>query len=87
MPGRSGEDLAVRADDHGVAGLHPLGVVRIGRPDLLPVGEVGRDLVDVQARVHADHVAAALAGDVPHGGDPAVARASVGATQTSTPCE
>ncbi len=59
-----GEDLPVGADDHRVARLHPLGLVRVGPPHAVPVGEVGGDLVDPHARVDTDHVAATLAGDV-----------------------
>ena len=53
MARRAGEDLATRADDHRVARLYPLCVVRIGPPHPLPIRKVCRDLVDVDARVHA----------------------------------
>ena len=48
VPGRPGEDLPVGADDHGVAGLHPLESLGTGVPHAFPVGEVRGDLVDVQ---------------------------------------
>ena len=72
MAGRAGQDLPVRSDDHRVARLHPVGVLRIDPPHPFPVREVRRDLVDAHARVHPDHVAASLPGDVPHRRDPAV---------------
>ena len=66
---------------------HAAVVGLLTRPHPVAVREVGRDLVDVQARVDADHVAAALARDVPHGRDPAVAAGrGSGAAQMSTPC-
>ena len=40
--------------------------------------EVGRNLIEVHAGIDADDVAAALAGDVPHGRDPTVARGERG---------
>jgi hypothetical protein len=55
-------------------------VVLVRPPHPIPVGEVGRNLVDVDvhAWVDADHVAAALQGDVLHGGYPAVGRVERG---------
>ena len=45
-------------------------------------GKVGRDVIDVHAGVDSDHLAARLAGDVPHGSEPAIAGARVGAAQS-----
>ncbi len=88
LPYRSGEDLAAGRNDDRVALFEPLAVLRpvlIG-DELVTVREAGRDLVDVQDRVDADHEHAVLSRDVPHGGDPAVPSARVGASHRSTPC-
>jgi hypothetical protein len=45
-------------------GFDPVPVL-LGAPDPLAVREVGRDLVDVHAGIHADDVAPALEGNVP----------------------
>ena len=81
---RTGQDAPGRIDDHRVARLHPLTVLR-------PVPERSRcgnrsGLVDVQARVDPDDVTPTLARNVPHGRHPASPGARVGATQMSTPC-
>src|SRR5687767_5360881 len=72
MTSRPRQDDAIRIDDDAVAGLDPL--VLIGAPDSVAMRKVGRNLIEVHAGIDADDVAAALAGDVPHGRDPTVAR-------------
>lgn len=87
LPGWTGKDLAVRSDDDGVAGLDPLAVVLPLAPHALTVGEVGGDLVDVNARVHTDDVqrpSRAMWRMVAIQPSPT---ANVGASQTSTPWE
>ena len=85
---RPGEDLAVRADDHAVAGLDPLGLgARRARHDPVAVREVGRDLVDVQARVDPDDVASGPRGRCAASSRPSRRRAPGSArARSSTPC-
>src|SRR5262245_50131888 len=77
MAGRSRQDCTVGVDDHAVAGLDPL-AVGVGSPELLPIGKVRWNLVDMQAGVDPDDVTATLPGNVGHGRDPAVAACQCG---------
>src|SRR5688500_10561773 len=72
----AGQDLAVRADDHGVALLDPpVAAFEKGRGnETVAVREVGRDLINVKHGIDADDVHPILAREVLHGGDPTVAR-------------
>ena len=67
---RSGEDVAVRADDHGVAARQPVVVAAV---ELVAAGNVGRDVGAAHAEVHADDEHPALFGDVLHRRHPHVA--------------
>src|SRR5215204_6423840 len=74
VPCGTRDNPAVRTDDHAVALLWPVRLVPFGGPpDTISVREVPRNLVNVEARVNADDIAAALLCDVAERCDPPVA--------------